>query len=45
MDNTTTINEDIPAKGEQVILEDGSIVIGDGVHPASQLPKPTVLHG
>ena len=44
MSEEKIINENIPAKGETVILEDGSIVIGDGVHPASELPKPKVLH-
>ena len=39
-----SINETIPAKGEQVILEDGLIVIGDGVHKVSELPKPKILH-
>lgn len=43
MDNQN--NEQIPEKGEQVLLEDGTFVIGDGIHPISQLPKPTVLHG
>lgn len=44
MEKNKPINEDIPAKGEQVILEDGSIVIGDGIHTKDQLPKPKILH-
>jgi hypothetical protein len=35
----------IPESGEQVILEDGTIVIGDGIHSIKDLPKPKVLHG
>lgn len=44
-ENKNTDNEQIPAKGEQVLLEDGSFVIGDGIHPVSQLPKPKILNG
>jgi hypothetical protein len=34
----------IPEYGELIILENGDTVVGDGVHPVSQLPKPTILH-
>lgn len=39
------IDENIPANGEQVILEDGTVVIGDGIHTIDELPKPQILHG
>ena len=41
MDNK---EERIPEYGELIILENGDTVVGDGVHPISQLPKPTILH-
>lgn len=46
MIKTKIFNQDeiIPAKGEQVLLEDGSFVIGDGIHPVKDLPKPKILH-
>lgn len=36
--------ETVPAKGEQVFLEDGTFVIGDGIHTVKELPKPIVLN-
>lgn len=36
--------QNIPEKGEMVTLDDGTIVIGDGIHPVSELPKPKILH-
>lgn len=37
-------SERIPEYGELVTLPDGTTVVGDGVHPISELPKPTILH-
>jgi len=34
----------IPEFGQIVLNENGEQVVGDGVHPISQLPKPTILH-
>jgi hypothetical protein len=34
----------IPEYGELVTLPNGTTVVGDGVHPISELPTPTVLH-
>lgn len=44
MEKNKPIKEDIPAKGEQVILENGEIVIGDGIHSINELPRPKILH-
>jgi len=44
-ENTNNEKDRIPENGEQIILEDGTVAIGDGVHAIKDLPKSTVLHG